>query len=151
MAQLASARVLKGLKRETEWQMKANPSTTCFNVFEQCVLAVHAGDLIEFVSAKDKEFYFQSWFQKRIERVSITKAPGATPVEARDLAERPNRVRQFAIFGNLALEPLHCTINIQTPKVSLGRLAKPIPRRPSSYLKATSRDLCWSRSVRPCP
>lgn len=51
--------------------MKANPSTTCFDVFEQCVLAVKSGDLIQSVSAKDKEFHFQNWFQKRIEKLGI--------------------------------------------------------------------------------
>lgn len=51
--------------------MKADPKTTCFDVFEQCVLAVQAGELIESVSAKDKEFHFQNWFQKRIEKLGI--------------------------------------------------------------------------------
>jgi hypothetical protein len=51
--------------------MRTNPSTTCFDVFEQCVLAVQAGNLIESVSAKDKEFHFQNWFQKRIETLGI--------------------------------------------------------------------------------
>jgi hypothetical protein len=41
--------------------------TTCFDVFEQCVLAVQAGELIESISARDKEFHFQNWFQKRLE------------------------------------------------------------------------------------
>lgn len=45
--------------------------TTCFDVFEQCVLAVNAGELIESVSAKDKEFHFQNWFQKRLEKLSF--------------------------------------------------------------------------------
>lgn len=45
--------------------------TTCFDVFEQCVLAVQAGDLIKSVSAKDKEFHFQNWFQKRLHKLSI--------------------------------------------------------------------------------
>lgn len=45
--------------------------TTCFDVFEQCVLAVHAGELIESVSAKDKEFHFQNWFQKQLKKLSI--------------------------------------------------------------------------------
>ena len=45
--------------------------TTCFDVFEQCVLAVQAGELIESISAKDKEFHFQNWFQKRLENLSI--------------------------------------------------------------------------------
>jgi hypothetical protein len=51
--------------------MKADTNTTCFNVFEQCVLAVQAGELIESVSAKDKEFHFQNWFQKRLEKLDI--------------------------------------------------------------------------------
>lgn len=32
--------------------------TTCFDVFEQCVKAVQAGELIESESEKDKEFHF---------------------------------------------------------------------------------------------
>lgn len=45
--------------------------TTCFDVFEQCVTAVQAGELIESVSAKDKEFHFQNWFQKRLQKLAI--------------------------------------------------------------------------------
>lgn len=45
--------------------------TTCFDVFEQCYLAIQAGDLIESVSAKDKEFHFQNWFQQRLKKLSI--------------------------------------------------------------------------------
>lgn len=45
--------------------------TTCFDVFEQCALAVQAGALIESVSAKDKEFHFQNWFQKRLQKLAI--------------------------------------------------------------------------------
>jgi hypothetical protein len=51
--------------------MKADSATTCFDVFEQCVQAVQAGDLIELESAKDKEFHFQNWFKKRIEKLGI--------------------------------------------------------------------------------
>lgn len=40
--------------------------TKCFDIFEQCVLAVQRGELIESVSAKDKEFHFQNWFEKRL-------------------------------------------------------------------------------------
>ncbi|SEA59424.1 hypothetical protein SAMN05660964_01934 [Thiothrix caldifontis] len=47
------------------------PSTTCFDVFEQCVLAVQAGELIESVSAKDKEFHFQNWFEKRLQTLAL--------------------------------------------------------------------------------
>ena len=45
--------------------------TTCYDIFEQCVLAIQAGELIESVSAKDKEFHFQNWFQKRLQKLSI--------------------------------------------------------------------------------
>jgi hypothetical protein len=45
--------------------------TTCFSVFEQCVLAVQAGELIESESAKDKEFHFQNWLQKRLKKLAI--------------------------------------------------------------------------------
>ena len=45
--------------------------TTCFDVFEQCVLAVQAGELIESVSAKDKEFHFQNWFQTRLQSLAL--------------------------------------------------------------------------------
>src|SRR6266567_2466943 len=51
--------------------MKADRTTTCFNVFEQCVLAIQAGELIESVSVKDKEFHFQNWFQKRLQKLGI--------------------------------------------------------------------------------
>lgn len=51
--------------------MKEVRNTTCFDVFEQCVLAVEAGDLIESVSAKDKEFHFQNWFNKRLQKLAI--------------------------------------------------------------------------------
>ena len=47
------------------------PHTTCFDVFEQCVLAIQAGELIESVSAKDKEFHFQNWFEKRLESLNF--------------------------------------------------------------------------------
>jgi hypothetical protein len=45
--------------------------TTCFDVFEQCVRAIQAGDLIKSVSAKDKEFHFQNWFQERLKKLAI--------------------------------------------------------------------------------
>jgi len=50
--------------------MKKN-ATTCFDVFEQCVHAVRSGELIESVSAKDKEFHFQNWFQKRLQKLAM--------------------------------------------------------------------------------
>jgi hypothetical protein len=45
--------------------------TTCFEAFEQCVQAVQAGTLIQSVSAKDKEFHFQNWFQERLQNLNI--------------------------------------------------------------------------------
>ena len=45
--------------------------TTCFDVFRECVLAVQAGELIESVSSKDKEFHFQNWFKARLEKVPV--------------------------------------------------------------------------------
>ena len=51
--------------------------TTCFDVFEQCVLAVKAGELIESVSAKDKEFHFQNWFKRRLDGLALNfDSPG---------------------------------------------------------------------------
>jgi hypothetical protein len=44
---------------------------TCFDIFEQCVLAVQAGELIESVSAKDKEFHFQNWLQKQLQNLTL--------------------------------------------------------------------------------
>lgn len=40
--------------------------TTCFDVFEQCVLAIQSGELIESESDNDKEFHFQNWFERRL-------------------------------------------------------------------------------------
>lgn len=47
-----------------------NP-TTCFDVFAQCSNAIHNGELIESVSAQDKEFHFQNWFQKRLSDLDL--------------------------------------------------------------------------------
>lgn len=46
-------------------------TTTCFDAFEQCVRAHTNGELIESVSAKDKEFHFQNWFQRRLESLNV--------------------------------------------------------------------------------
>jgi hypothetical protein len=51
--------------------------TTCFDLFEQCILAVQSGELIESVSAKDKEFHFQNWVERRLEKLGIHyESPG---------------------------------------------------------------------------
>lgn len=39
--------------------------TTCFDVFQRCVEAVHDGELIT-VSGRDKEFHFQNWVEARL-------------------------------------------------------------------------------------
>jgi hypothetical protein len=46
-------------------------TTTCFDMFEQCVLAVKAGELIESVSTNDKEFHFQNWCEKRLQMLGV--------------------------------------------------------------------------------
>lgn len=40
--------------------------TVLYDVFAECVRAIDNNELIEAVSAKDKEFHFQNWFQKRL-------------------------------------------------------------------------------------
>lgn len=45
--------------------------TTCFDVFEQCVMAIHAGELIESESDNDKEFHFQNWVERRLQRLAF--------------------------------------------------------------------------------
>lgn len=50
--------------------MKCN-DTKCFEFFKACVDAIHDGELIKQESAKDKEFHFQNWCQKRLESVGV--------------------------------------------------------------------------------
>ena len=45
--------------------------TSCYNVFAQCVKAIRDGELIQSVSAKDKEYHFQIWFQHRLRKLRI--------------------------------------------------------------------------------
>jgi hypothetical protein len=40
-------------------------------IYAECVYAIKNGELIESVSSKDKEFHFQNWFQKRLEKLEI--------------------------------------------------------------------------------
>lgn len=47
------------------------PRTSCFDIFKKCVQAVQDGELIESVSAQDKEFHFQNWFQNRLRELAI--------------------------------------------------------------------------------
>lgn len=46
-------------------------SSTCFEVFRQCVLAMQGQTLVHRDSAHDKEFHFQNWCQDRIEATSF--------------------------------------------------------------------------------
>jgi hypothetical protein len=46
-------------------------NSVCLDVFAECVYAITDGELIESESAKDKEFHFQNWFQKRLEKLHI--------------------------------------------------------------------------------
>jgi len=41
------------------------------DIYAECVTAITNGELIESVSSKDKEFHFQNWFQKRLDRLNI--------------------------------------------------------------------------------
>ncbi len=43
--------------------------TTCFAVFSQCVRVADGGELIQSVSARDKEFHFQNWFRSRLSEI----------------------------------------------------------------------------------
>ena len=46
-------------------------------IFENCVLAIRQGLLIERADKKDKEFHFQNWFRKRLEAMQINfDSPG---------------------------------------------------------------------------
>lgn len=45
--------------------------STGYDIFAECVRAIDSGELIQAVSAKDKEFHFQNWFQKRLEHLQL--------------------------------------------------------------------------------
>jgi hypothetical protein len=48
-----------------------------YDIFAECVRAIRDGELIHSVSAKDKEFHFQNWFQNRLVRLALNfDAPG---------------------------------------------------------------------------
>lgn len=47
---------------------RGTTGSTCFAVFSQCVHAADTGELIQSVSARDKEFHFQNWFRSRLEQ-----------------------------------------------------------------------------------
>jgi len=41
------------------------------DIYVECVNAITRGELIESVNSKDKEFHFQNWFQKRLDKLNI--------------------------------------------------------------------------------
>lgn len=45
--------------------------TNCYNIFAECVRAIRNGELIEAVSASDKEYHFQNWFQSRLSNLGL--------------------------------------------------------------------------------
>ena len=45
--------------------------TKCFEIYRECVNAIHDGVLIRQVSSRDKEFHFQNWCQERLNNVGV--------------------------------------------------------------------------------
>jgi hypothetical protein len=45
--------------------------SSCYNVYAECSKAIRDGELIRSISAKDKEFHFQNWFQERLVKLKI--------------------------------------------------------------------------------
>src|SRR6266540_1357725 len=43
------------------------PDTRCFDIFVACTTAIENGELITKVSASDKEYHFQNWFEERLD------------------------------------------------------------------------------------
>jgi len=47
------------------------PDTRCFDIFVACTTAIENGELIKKVSASDKEYHFQNWFEERLDAEGI--------------------------------------------------------------------------------
>ncbi len=45
--------------------------SSCYDVFAECVCAIREGELIQAVSATDKEYHFQNWFQGRLDHLAL--------------------------------------------------------------------------------
>lgn len=45
-------------------------ASSASTIFELCVEAIRAGELIQREGQKDKEFHFQNWFKRRLERLT---------------------------------------------------------------------------------
>lgn len=64
--------------------------TSSYNVFAECVKAIRDGELIRSVSAKDKEFHFQNWFQDRLVNLKVDfDAPSRNTYPAFRLVHQP--------------------------------------------------------------
>ena len=45
--------------------------SSCYDIFAECVRAIRGGELIQAVSATDKEYHFQNWFQTRLDNLGL--------------------------------------------------------------------------------
>ena len=45
--------------------------SSCYDVFAGCACAIRDGELIQAVSATDKEYHFQNWFQARLDDLNL--------------------------------------------------------------------------------
>ena len=45
--------------------------TSCYDIFAECVRAIRSGELVRAVSATDKEYHFQNWFQTRLDHLDL--------------------------------------------------------------------------------
>ena len=46
--------------------------SSCYDAFAECVRAIRGGELIQAVSATDKEYHFQNWFQARLDHLNLS-------------------------------------------------------------------------------
>jgi len=50
--------------------------TTVLTVFQSLVAAIRGGELIERESRRDKEFHFQNWFKRRLDKIDLNYEQG---------------------------------------------------------------------------
>ena len=63
-------KVDKGILFSGDVHMTQN-QTKCFEIYRECVKAIHDGVLIKQESKRDKEFHFQNWCQDRLNNVGV--------------------------------------------------------------------------------
>jgi hypothetical protein len=76
--------------------------TTCYDVFAECVRAIDNNELIQAVSAKDKEFHFQNWFLQRLDNLHLDyDEPGRNTYPDFRLVKHPDgyEVKGLAVPG----------------------------------------------------